>query len=41
MRDSGVFLTSTESVIFELLRDAKNASFKPILPLIKTKRERI
>jgi len=41
MKDSGVFITSTESVIFELMRDSKNTNFKAILPLIKVKRERM
>ncbi|MEN6581719.1 MAG: hydrolase [Armatimonadota bacterium] len=35
MRDSGCVITSTETAIFELIRDASRAEFKKILPLIK------
>ena len=35
MRDSGVGLTSVETAIFELLKDAKHEKFKEILKIIK------
>lgn len=35
MRDSGCVITSTETAIFELTRDASSPEFKRILPLVK------
>ena len=35
MRDSGVRLTSVETAIFELLKDARHEKFKDILKIIK------
>lgn len=35
MRDSGCVITSTETAIFELTKDASSAKFKQILPLVK------
>ena len=35
MRDSGCVITSTETAIFELTRDASAPEFKKILPLVK------
>lgn len=36
MRQSGVFVTTSEAVIFELLGDAKHPQFKKVQALIKT-----
>jgi hypothetical protein len=36
MRQSGVYITSTESVIFQLMRGATNPAFKKVLPLVRT-----
>jgi nicotinamidase-related amidase len=35
MRDSGCVITSTETAIFEMVRDASTPEFKKILPLVK------
>lgn len=35
MRDSGCVITSTETAIFELVRDAASPEFKQILPIVK------
>lgn len=35
---AGAVITTTESVLFELLRDAKNPHFKKMLPLFKAQR---
>jgi nicotinamidase-related amidase len=35
MRDVGVRISSSETVIYELIRDAQNPEFKAILPLVK------
>ena len=35
MRDSGCVITSTETAIFELTKDASSDAFKKILPLVK------
>ena len=35
MKMSGAFITTCESVLFELLRDAKHPSFKQVQELIK------
>ncbi len=35
MSDSGCLITSTETAIFELVRDASRPEFKQILPLVK------
>lgn len=35
MRDSGCVITSTETAIFELTKDASSPEFKKILPLVK------
>lgn len=36
MRQSGAFISTSESVLFELLGDSKHPNFKEIQPLIKT-----
>eukprot|EP00048_Salpingoeca_helianthica_P001195 m.47426 g.47426 ORF g.47426 m.47426 type:complete len:202 (-) comp11272_c1_seq1:28-633(-) len=36
MRQSGVFITTTESVIFQLMGGATHPGFKKILPLVRT-----
>jgi hypothetical protein len=36
MAQSGAFLTTTESLVFQLLKDAKHAKFKDIQKLIMT-----
>ena len=38
IRQSGGFVSSSESIIFELANDAKNPKFKSLLPLFKEKR---
>ncbi len=35
LRECGVRITTTETVVYELLRDASTSAFKAILPLIK------
>lgn len=35
MRQSGAFISTSESVIFELLGNAKHPKFKEVQPLIK------
>ena len=35
LRDAGVRLSSTETVVYELIRDASSPEFKAILPLVK------
>lgn len=35
LRDAGVRISSTETVIYELIRDASSPPFKAILPLVK------
>lgn len=35
LEQSGIFFTSAESAIFELLGDAKNPKFKLMLPILK------
>lgn len=35
MRDCGIRVTSTETVLFELLRDSQDADFKQVIELIK------
>ena len=35
MRQSGVFVSTSESIIFELLGNSKHPKFKEIQPLIK------
>lgn len=35
---SGVYLTTSESAVFELVRDSKSVKFKALLPLIKEER---
>eukprot|EP00126_Sphaerothecum_destruens_P002650 Sdes_comp16085_c0_seq1m5289 len=35
MRDSGCFITTSESLIFMLLKDAKHPQFKEVIPLVK------
>lgn len=35
MKQSGVFLTTTESLIFQLMGDAKHPDFKALQKLIK------
>jgi len=36
MRQSGVFITTSESLLFELLGDSKHPKFKEVQALIKT-----
>jgi hypothetical protein len=36
MRQSGVFISTSESIIFELLGNSKHPKFKEVQPLIKT-----
>ena len=36
LRAAGAFLTTSESVVFELLGDSKHASFKEVQVLVKT-----
>jgi hypothetical protein len=36
MQQAGVVLTTTESVLFDLMRDAKHPTFKVVSGLIKT-----
>ena len=36
MRQSGIFISTSESVIFELLRNSKHPKFKEVQPLIKS-----
>lgn len=36
MRQSGIFVTTSEAVIFELLGDSQHARFKDVQALIKT-----
>ena len=35
---SGAFLTTSESILFELMNDAKHPKFKDLLPLFKEKK---
>lgn len=35
MMSAGAFLTTAESFIFEVLKDAKSPEFKEILPVLK------
>lgn len=35
---SGAFLTTSESILFELMNDAKHPKFKELLPLFKEKK---
>ena len=35
MRNNGAFITTAESLLFEILRDSKHPSFKQIQDLIK------
>ncbi len=35
MRQSGVFVSTSESIIFELLGNSKHPKFKEVQPLIK------
>ncbi|KAM9978323.1 hypothetical protein ACTFIY_012085 [Dictyostelium cf. discoideum] len=39
MRQSGAFITTTETITFQLTRDAKHKSFKNIVPLSQERRE--
>ncbi|KAN0047917.1 hypothetical protein ACTA71_002306 [Dictyostelium dimigraforme] len=39
MRQSGAFITTTESIIFQLTRDATHKSFKGIVPITKQRRD--
>ncbi|KAM9960050.1 hypothetical protein ACTFIW_007283 [Dictyostelium discoideum] len=39
MRQSGAFITTTESIIFQLTRDATHKSFKSIVPITKQRRD--
>ena len=36
LRDAGAFLTTSESVVFELLGDSKHPHFKEVQALVKT-----
>ena len=36
MRQSGAFITTSESILFELLADSKHSNFKEVQALIKT-----
>jgi len=38
LEKAGAFLTTAESAIFELVRDAKSPDFKKVLPILKTDR---
>ena len=38
LEQAGAFLTTAESAIFELIRDAKSPDFKKVLPILKTDR---
>mmetsp|Transcript_4152 Transcript_4152/g.14659 ORF Transcript_4152/g.14659 Transcript_4152/m.14659 type:complete len:175 (+) Transcript_4152:19-543(+) len=38
LRQSGAYVTTYESVLFQLLRDAKHPSFKSVQPIFKTPR---
>ena len=38
LRQAGAFITTTESVLFELMRDSKHPAFKEISGIIKEKR---
>eukprot|EP01133_Synstelium_polycarpum_P010928 gene10928-12735_t len=39
LRQSGAYITSTESIIFQLTKDAKNKNFKSIANIIKEQKE--
>ncbi|KAN0041583.1 hypothetical protein ACTFIV_004127 [Dictyostelium citrinum] len=39
MKQSGAFITTTETITFQLTRDAKHKSFKKIVPLSQERRE--
>ena len=39
LREAGAVLTTTESIIFDLMRDAKHPNFKAISGLIKKQKE--
>jgi isochorismate hydrolase len=39
LRDAGAILTTTESIIFDLMRDAKNPQFRTISGMIKKAKE--
>ena len=36
MRQSGAFISTSESVLFELMGDSKHPQFKQVQPLVKT-----
>ena len=39
LQQSGAYLTTAESVIFELIRDSKSPDLKKVLPILKTDRK--
>lgn len=39
LKEAGAILTTTESIIFDLMRDAKHPNFKQISTLIKKQKE--
>ena len=36
MRQSGIFVSTSESVLFELMGNSKHSKFKDMQPLVKT-----